>query len=174
MPKCSCPDFTKCNCPCKHVLAVNQIYESPGSMENYFKSPLFVLDNNFDNDNDLEAMGTVLQEDSEEHEVSEHKERKGCLEILGQLESEIYSLANTPVFTQTKDKLNQVLQFIRQFNTTRSVLSVTKRKKWRRTANRRVHKRINIQRKSKKECISDNSTLDSEDLEKYSDSKYIL
>jgi hypothetical protein len=52
-------------------------------------------------------MGTVLQEDSEEPEVYEHKERKGCLEILGQLKSEIYSLANIPVLTQTKDKLNR-------------------------------------------------------------------
>lgn len=135
IPRCTCPDFTKKNWPCKHLLAVCTFYQST-VLTSYLNTPIFLLDYEIINNSQNTVFTTTQDEEEvevEETNKNEESIRKSSLCLLSQIESALYTTEDLQVLESAFEKLTNLSNYLTESIPKMAGLPYRKRKKrWQR------------------------------------------
>jgi len=129
VPYCSCPDFAKSHWPCKHVLAIFSHFPEHGwdtLRKSYINQPCFNLD--FDVLRQIavdEPLPSINKEnafiantnnfvhkkpdnDTDHTTVTPMAVRKSCVEVLKNVQNNLYSINDVKVLSEVREKLSQI------------------------------------------------------------------
>ena len=155
MPTCTCKDWDKFHWPCKHLLAVINSPSYPsftweGQPETYSNNPVFLIDTTITSPIKETVLGSRINNpQGNEEEIVSHSElpeartpnddrkaRNGCLEMLNNIRSGIYSCSNVEILNGVKEKLETIDKGLTVFVADGMPLPIRQKKKKKKSGTR--------------------------------------